>query len=213
MFVKIKNWASCIPEEVRKKDDFMPIYAFEKLVNPPKVPSPFVGTTNAGGSGVGGVDTGAGSASGGAGGVVVKGPGGIGEPLEKADGERTEGGGTGRKRTRRNPGTAASTTAEAGSSAAAASTATKTGVVPPVPQTPGVIAQGQIPKGYVVPTGAAVGTGATGTGSGDTKDRTMLTAAGALTVPPIVDKLPPEMSCVSAPFLLFFPFPSLSTFL
>src|SRR5882757_4844700 len=44
LFVKIKNWSSCVPEEVRKNEDFMPIYPFERLVYPPKVASPFVGT-------------------------------------------------------------------------------------------------------------------------------------------------------------------------
>ncbi|KAH0838855.1 hypothetical protein J3R83DRAFT_7269 [Lanmaoa asiatica] len=152
VFVKIKNWASCIPEEVRKKDDFMPIYGFESVVYPAKVPSPFVGATGA-----------------------AKGPGGIGEPLEKAEGEKTEGGGTGRKRTRRNPGTGT----EAGSSVVLTKTA-MTGTVPLTPQTPG-------------PAQAYAGAGAgNGNGNGDTKDRSMLTAAGTLTVAPIVDKLPTE---------------------
>lgn len=172
VFVKIKNWASCIPEEVRKKDEFMPIYAFEKLVYPAKVPSPFVGATE-GSSGMGG------------GGGVVKGSGGIGEPLEKVEGEKTEGGGTGRKRTRRNPGT------EAGSGVVLMKTAmTGTVTTAQVPtQTPGPT-YAQVPKAY-----AAVGAG--GGASGDTKDRSMLTAAGILTVPPVVDKLPTETSCVS----------------
>ena len=171
MFVKIKNWASCIPEEVRKKDEFMPIYGFEKVVYPGKVPSPFVGV--------------------GAG--VVKGPGGIGEPLEKAEGEKTEGGGTGRKRTRRNPGTA-----DAGSGTALVKTL-MTGTVPATPQT----APGLVPVQAYAATAASAGGG-----SGDTKDRSMLTAAGTLSLPPIVDKLPPETSCVSVLllFLFFFRF-------
>ena len=41
-FVKIKNWNSCIPEEVRKKEEFMPIYPFERAVMPRRVPSPFL---------------------------------------------------------------------------------------------------------------------------------------------------------------------------
>ena len=134
MFVKIKNWASCIPEEVRKKDDFMPIDAFERLVYPGKVTSPFVGG-------------------------AVKGPGGIGEPLDKGE-DKTEG----RKRTRRQA------AAAEGASAA-------------VPKTPA--AQPVVKAHAATPTAA---------GTGDTKDRTMLTAAGTLTVPPIVDKLPPETS-------------------
>ncbi|KAF8548751.1 hypothetical protein OG21DRAFT_1422510 [Imleria badia] len=144
VFVKIKNWASCIPEEVRKKDEFMPIYGFERVVYPGKVPSPFVG------------------------GGAVKGPGGIGEPLEKAEGEKMEGGGTGRKRTRRNPGAGAGT----------GEMVAKTGTAPTLP---GLVLPAQVAKGY----------GATG-GSGDTKDRSMVTAAGTLSVPPIVDKLPAE---------------------
>ena len=141
MFVKIKNWASCIPEEVRKKDDFMPIYGFERVVSPKKVKSPFVGEG------------------------AVKGPGGIGEPVEKVEGEKTEGAGT-RKRTRRGA------AAETGKGVAA-----------------------QVSKTYV-PVAPAVATsaGASAGGIGDTKDRSMLTAAGNLSVPPIVDKLPAETS-------------------
>ncbi|TFK84868.1 hypothetical protein K466DRAFT_664886 [Polyporus arcularius HHB13444] len=41
-FVKIKNWNSCIPEEFRKKAEFMPIYPFERAVMPRRVPSPFL---------------------------------------------------------------------------------------------------------------------------------------------------------------------------
>lgn len=158
VFVKIKNWASCIPEEVRKKDEFMPIYGFERVVYPGKVASPFVGK---------GVGQGPGP-----------GPGGIGEPLEKAEGEKTEGGGTGRKRTRRNAGTG--TGAEAGSSTAVTKMAV---TVPVASHTPGP-AHTPLPKTY--PGGGGNG--------GDTKDRSMVTAAGTLTVPPIVDKLPPETS-------------------
>ena len=153
VFVKIKNWASCIPEEVRKKDEFMPIDAFERMVYPGKVKSPFVGGPN---------------------GVVVKGPGGIGEPLDKAEGDKVEG--TGRKRTRRHPGGEA---------------ATKTVVTP---QTTAVV-PAQVPKAYAPPV--------VGGASGDTKDRSMLTAAGTLSVPPIVDKLPPETSCVPVSFFSF----------
>ena len=163
VFVKIKNWASCIPEEVRKKDDFMPIYGFERLVNPVKVPSPFVGG-------------------------VVKGPGGIGEPLEKAEGEKTEGGGTGRKRARRNMG---------GTEVAPGVVLQKTIMTA---HTSG-LGQTPAPKAY---TAAAAPNGPVATSSAgatsDTKDRTMLTAAGTLTVPPIVDKLPAETSCVSLAF-------------
>jgi chromatin structure-remodeling complex subunit RSC1/2 len=75
IFVKIKNWNSCVPEEVRKSADFMPIYPFETNVFPRRFPSPFL--------------------SGG------RGTGRIGESVERGDGDKFEGGGTGRKRVRR----------------------------------------------------------------------------------------------------------------
>lgn len=50
VFVRIKNWNSCVPEEVRKREEFMPIYPFEKTVMPGRFPSPFVGK----GAGAGG---------------------------------------------------------------------------------------------------------------------------------------------------------------
>jgi len=40
--VKIKNWNSCVPDEVRKKPDWMPIYPFEKIVTPRSISSPFL---------------------------------------------------------------------------------------------------------------------------------------------------------------------------
>ncbi|KAF9527101.1 hypothetical protein CPB83DRAFT_856749 [Crepidotus variabilis] len=43
VFNKIKNWNSCVPEEVRQNTEFMPIYNFERIVYPRLVPSPFVG--------------------------------------------------------------------------------------------------------------------------------------------------------------------------
>lgn len=45
IFVRIKNWASCIPDELRKGsgEGFYPIVTFEKTVMPRKVDSPFVG--------------------------------------------------------------------------------------------------------------------------------------------------------------------------
>jgi len=42
VFVRIKNWNSCVPEEVRQNTEFMPIYPFEKIVYPPRMPSPFL---------------------------------------------------------------------------------------------------------------------------------------------------------------------------
>ncbi|KAF9644688.1 hypothetical protein BDM02DRAFT_3121491 [Thelephora ganbajun] len=75
IFVKIKNWNSCVPEEVRKSADFMPIYSFEAPVFPRRYPSPFL---------TGG-----------------RGTGGLGESVEKAEGDKHEGGGIGRKRPRK----------------------------------------------------------------------------------------------------------------
>ncbi|KZT64027.1 hypothetical protein DAEQUDRAFT_733167 [Daedalea quercina L-15889] len=76
IFVKIKNWNSCVPEEVRKSTEFMPIYPFEQTVFPRRFGSPFL--------------TGR-----------IKGSGGIAETAEKGEGEKVEGGGTGRKRSKR----------------------------------------------------------------------------------------------------------------
>ena len=62
VFVRIKNWNSCIPEEVRKSEEFMPIYLFERTVFPRRLASPFIGKG------------------------ALKRPGGIGDSLvEKAD--------------------------------------------------------------------------------------------------------------------------------
>ncbi|KIM39044.1 hypothetical protein M413DRAFT_447403 [Hebeloma cylindrosporum] len=61
VFVRIKNWNSCVPEEVRQKEEFMPIYPFERTVYPVKLPSPFLvkGTsTKAAVKGPGGLITG-----------------------------------------------------------------------------------------------------------------------------------------------------------
>jgi chromatin structure-remodeling complex subunit RSC1/2 len=66
-----------VPEEVRKRKDWMPIYPFERLVYPRRFPSPFVK------------------------GRGIKGPGGIGDSVERGEGEKIEGGGTGRKRARK----------------------------------------------------------------------------------------------------------------
>ncbi|KAG6828415.1 hypothetical protein H0H92_008079 [Tricholoma furcatifolium] len=43
VFVKIKNWNSCVPEEVRKSTEFMPIYPFERNITPNQFPSPLLG--------------------------------------------------------------------------------------------------------------------------------------------------------------------------
>jgi len=50
VFVKIKNWNSCVPEEVRKSTEFMPIYPFEQTVLPARLPSPFIGRSGLKGS-------------------------------------------------------------------------------------------------------------------------------------------------------------------
>jgi len=55
----------------------MPIYPFERMVFPRRFGSPFLKGTR------------------------IRGPGGIGESIDRAEGERIEGGGTGRKRTRK----------------------------------------------------------------------------------------------------------------
>lgn len=41
VFVRIKNWNSCIPDELRKAD-FMPIMMYDRTVMPRKVDSPFL---------------------------------------------------------------------------------------------------------------------------------------------------------------------------
>ena len=83
VFVKIKNWNSCVPEEVRKSTDFMPIYPFERTVFPNRLPSPFLTKGPRG---------------------PVKGPGGITDVVERGEGEKGEGEGSSRKRTRRTAG-------------------------------------------------------------------------------------------------------------
>lgn len=83
VFVKIKNWNSCVPEEVRKSTEFMPIYPFERTVLPGRFPSPFLGR---------------GSKS------SVRGPGGIIDAVERPDDDKGDVSTAGRKRTRRNPG-------------------------------------------------------------------------------------------------------------
>ncbi|KAI0782167.1 hypothetical protein C8Q75DRAFT_886490 [Abortiporus biennis] len=42
VFVKIKSWNSCVPEEVRKNESYMPIFYFERNIFPRKVGSPFL---------------------------------------------------------------------------------------------------------------------------------------------------------------------------
>jgi chromatin structure-remodeling complex subunit RSC1/2 len=48
VFVRIKNWNSCVPEEVRQNTEFMPIYPFERIVYPVRIPSPFLAKSKGG---------------------------------------------------------------------------------------------------------------------------------------------------------------------
>jgi len=68
VFVRIKNWNSCIPEEMRKQEGWMPIYGFERIVFPRRNASPFLS---------------------GGGKAAVKGPGGL---LDEPVGDENEGG-------------------------------------------------------------------------------------------------------------------------
>ncbi|KAI0825268.1 hypothetical protein BC628DRAFT_1419247 [Trametes gibbosa] len=106
VFVKIKNWNSCIPEEVRKKEEFMPIYPFERPVVPRSLASPFLGV------------------------LGLKGPGGIVDAPEKAEGEKAETPAATRKRPQRKA--AAKAEAERMGSAKAAAAAS----VPPATHPP-----------------------------------------------------------------------------
>ena len=83
MFVRIKNWASCVPEEVRKKPEWMNIYEFERPVAPRRFGSPFLPQS---------------SVKGRRGGRL---PGGVGDAIERADGDKTGGEGANRKRPRK----------------------------------------------------------------------------------------------------------------
>lgn len=104
-FVRIKNWASCVPEEVRKDSGWMAIEGFEKMVWPRRVGSPFV---VAQGERVGLGDV----------------PGGIDESVG-GDGEKVETGvGPGRRRPKRN---AASSTPAPTAAAAVSGGGTKAG--------------------------------------------------------------------------------------
>jgi len=127
VFVKIKNWASCIPEDLRKAD-FMAIHPFERIVWPRKLGSPFL--------------------------KGIKGPGGIGDSIERAEGEKILGGGTGRKRPRR--------------AAATSTPITPTShIAPHNPITTGHTAQPQPPHSQVMPQKRA-------------DDRTIIAVAGGL---------------------------------
>ncbi|KAL7285867.1 hypothetical protein ACG7TL_000978 [Trametes sanguinea] len=96
VFVKIKNWNSCIPEEVRKKEEFMPIFPFERPVFPRSNPSPFLGAHK------------------------IKAPGGIIDGPEKPEGEKHESAAATRKRPQRKAAQKAEAERAAGSSKPAA---------------------------------------------------------------------------------------------
>ncbi|KAI9059557.1 hypothetical protein FKP32DRAFT_1596121 [Trametes sanguinea] len=96
VFVKIKNWNSCIPEEVRKKEEFMPIFPFERPVFPRSHPSPFLGAHK------------------------IKAPGGIVDGPEKPEGEKQESAAATRKRPQRKAAQKAEAERAAGSSRTAA---------------------------------------------------------------------------------------------
>lgn len=185
IFVKIKNWNSCVPEEVRKSAEFMPIYPFEKVVFPRRFASPFL------------VHPG------------LKAPGGIGDMLERGEGEKIEGGGIGRKRQRRGVvGVATGSRSELtdrvgqskglyvgphlhGSSAATAAQATAPAQTPPAFQT-------YLPLPVVATAGGASSVQPAGVGAGSSSsgpDRSIINAAGgaaALGGNAVAEKLPPE---------------------
>ncbi|KAI4525750.1 hypothetical protein K525DRAFT_190786 [Schizophyllum commune Loenen D] len=48
VFVRIKNWASCVPEDLRIGDEYMPIFPFERTVYPRRYPSPFLRSDTSG---------------------------------------------------------------------------------------------------------------------------------------------------------------------
>ncbi|KAI3602360.1 rsc complex protein [Moniliophthora roreri] len=81
IFVRIKNWNSCIPEEVRKSEEFMPIYPFERTVYPSRLASPFLTM-----------------------GKLLKGPGGLIESSDPADVETADGSGRKTRRALGDPG-------------------------------------------------------------------------------------------------------------
>ncbi|KAI0666207.1 hypothetical protein C8Q78DRAFT_994933 [Trametes maxima] len=112
VFVKIKNWNSCIPEEVRKKEEFMPIYPFERPVVPRSCPSPFLGAQR------------------------IQAPGGIIDVPEKAEGEKAESAPTTRKRPQRKAAVKAEAERAGTSKAAAAAVPAPTPAAQPAASTP-----------------------------------------------------------------------------
>lgn len=136
----------------------MAIHPFERLVWPRKLGSPFL--------------------------KGIKGPGGIGESVEKAEGEKIYGGGTGRKKPRRAP--APPTPATPGPAKTSHSSFSHPATAQPPLQPPPL--QQAAPQRRI-------------------HDRTVITAAGGLSAlgsSPLLESLPPKtgMLAITLPFTL-----------
>ncbi|KAI0662365.1 hypothetical protein C8Q70DRAFT_957817 [Cubamyces menziesii] len=166
VFVKIKNWNSCIPEEVRKKEEFMPIYPFERPVVPRSLPSPFLGGAH-----------------------KIKAPGGIidAPEKEKNEGEKVENaagaaaGAAAGTATRKRPQRKAAAKADADRAAAiaAASSSKTTPVAAPLPLQASTSSYGHVQYAPQAP---------------PQEDRSILAAAGGAAAlnNATVEELPPE---------------------
>ncbi|EIW86165.1 hypothetical protein CONPUDRAFT_140847 [Coniophora puteana RWD-64-598 SS2] len=206
LFVRIKNWNSCVPEEVRKSDEFMPIAHFERLVYPRKLPSPFI-VAAAAQSEAQAQEQGQGQSGPGQGlpqALAAKdkkapGPGGIGESVERPAGAEVDAAGR-RKPNRTRAQAAPQQPAQQQQQIATAQT--RAAAVAATPMTP---AQQAYYQPYVPTPGAAqalaaaqmqtqaqLQMAAAAAGAGSDRDRTMLGAAGTLSTPPVVEKLPSE---------------------
>lgn len=176
LFVRIKNWNSCVPEEVRKSTEFMPIYPFERTVFPRRFGSPFLGAAS-------GAQKGTWAKSG-----KGKFPGGIGDSVEKADGDKVEGGGTGRKRPRKQQPVPATPALTSGPSRGL--------YVGAVTGTPGVAVGGQVLQQPYAASNHVTQPAA------KNEDRSILTAAGGLAAlgSASVEKLSPDVGTLH-PFL------------
>ncbi|EMD41459.1 hypothetical protein CERSUDRAFT_110034 [Gelatoporia subvermispora B] len=166
IFVKIKNWNSCVPEEVRKSTEFMPIYPFERSVFPRRFSSPFLSGKN------------------------VKGPGGIGGTIERGEGERIEGGGTGRRRPKRNATGAAVVTPSRSEQTDKMGPSKGLYVGPPTaaqPATPAVASASPYPA-----PAQTLYPRAQSTQSRSGGDRSIVAAAGGASANVLAEKLPPE---------------------
>ena len=170
-----------MPEEVRKSADFMPIYPFEAPVFPRRYPSPFL---------TGG-----------------RGTGGLGETVEKGEGDKHEGGGIGRKRPRK-----AATGATTVSQTDYAGPNRGVYVGPPTPVTTGAASTSLLNIPLTATTSTATGSTpvyqyqpspvaqpqrtVSSQGGKANEDRSILSAVGGLSVVGsqnvILEKLPPE---------------------